>query len=123
MHDQKRRFRPRSQRNNFRPRNNPSSNNHFNSNGNGNGNIGRNNGSMTNPYNVEKISQKFQQLAKDALALGDTVVYENYLQHAEHYIRRLAELNLNIKSHKQNLDNKTLKDEANELSASIVEKN
>ena len=51
------------------------------------------------------------------------MVYENYLQHAEHYIRRLAELNLNIKSHKQNLDNKTLKDEANELSASIVEKN
>jgi len=95
MNDQKRRtFRPRNQRSGFRPRNNngPNSNGHFQSNG--NGNIGRNNGSMTNPFNVEKTAQKFQQLAKDALTSGDPVLHENYLQHAEHYNRRLAELNV-----------------------------
>ncbi len=100
MSDQKRRFRPRPQRNGFRPRNNSgqNSNNHFKSNG--NGNIGRNNGSMTNPFNVEKTAQKYQQLAKDALTTGDPVLHENYLQHAEHFNRRLAELNVKPKEQK-----------------------
>ena len=48
---------------------------------------------MTNPFNVEKTMQKFQQLAKDAQSSGDPVLVENYLQHADHYSRRLAELN------------------------------
>ena len=100
MNDQKRRFRPRPQRNGFRPRNNggQKSNNHFHSGG--NGNISRNNGSMTNPFNLEKAVQKYQQLAKDALTLGDPVLYENYLQYAEHYNRRLAELNMKPKEKK-----------------------
>ena len=42
---------------------------------------------------VEKTMQKFQQLAKDAQSNGDPVLVENYLQHADHYSRRLAELN------------------------------
>ena len=100
MSDHKRRFRPRPQRNGFRPRNNSgqNSNNHFKSNG--NGNIGRNNGSMTNPFNVEKAVQKYQQLAKDALTSGDPVAYENCLQHAEHFNRRLSELNVKPKEKK-----------------------
>ena len=101
MNDQRRRsYRPRPQRNGFRPRSNngQSSNAHLHSNG--NGNIGRNNGSMTNPFNVEKAAQKYQQLAKDALTSGDPVLQENYLQHAEHFIRRLAELNGKTKEQK-----------------------
>ena len=96
MNDQKRRtFRPRNPRSGFRPRNNngQNSNGHFKS----NGNIGRNNGSMTNPFNVEKTAQKYQQLANDAHTSGDPVLYENYLQHAEHFVRRLAELNVKPK--------------------------
>jgi hypothetical protein len=101
MNDQKRRFRPRPQRNGFRPRNNggQKSNGHFQSGG--NGNISRNNGSMTNPFNVEKAVQKYQQLAKDALTLGETVLHENYLQHAEHFNRRLSELNVKPKETKE----------------------
>ncbi|MDA7606184.1 DUF4167 domain-containing protein [Pelagibacteraceae bacterium] len=98
MNDTKRRpFRPRSSRTGYRPRNNSgqNSNGHFKSNG--NGNMGRNNGSMTNPFNVEKTANKYQQLAKDAHTAGDPVLYENYLQHAEHFIRRLAELNVKPK--------------------------
>ncbi len=56
--------------------------------------MGRSNGSMTNPFNVEKTAQKYQQLAKDALTSGDPVLHENYLQHAEHFNRRLSELNV-----------------------------
>ena len=93
MYEKKRTFRPRNQRSGFRPRSNngQNSNGHFKSNG--NGNIGRNNGSMTNPFNVEKTAQKYEQLAKDAHNSGDRVLEENYLQHAEHFNRRLAELN------------------------------
>mgnify|MGYP006105237653 FL=1 len=108
MNDHKRRsFRPRNQRSGFRPRvnNGQNSNGHFNSNG--NGNIGRNNGSMTNPSNVEKTAQKFEQLAKDALTSGDSVLQESYLQHAEHFNRRLAELNVKPKEQKNENSNLT----------------
>ena len=67
---------------------------------NGNMNFNRN-GSMTNPRNVEKTMQKFQQLAKDAQSSGDPVLVENYLQHADHYSRRLAELNGKEKSNSE----------------------
>ena len=93
--NRRRNFRSRPQKNNFRRRNGSigsiGSNgvNNFN---NGNMNFNRN-GSMNNPHNVEKTMQKFQQLAKDAQSNGDPVLVENYLQHADHYSRRLAELN------------------------------
>ena len=91
--NRRRNFRPRSQKNNFRRRNGSiNSNGGSNFNGNGNMNFNRN-GSMNNPHNVEKTMQKFQQLAKDAQSNGDPVLVENYLQHADHYSRRLAELN------------------------------
>ena len=118
MSDHKRRFRPRTQRGSFRPRNTggQNSNGHFRSNG--NGNISRNNGSMTNPFNVEKTVQKYQQLAKDALTSGDPVLHENYLQHAEHFNRRLSELNKNSKEHK--IDNLSVSESS---SKSLTEKN
>jgi len=59
---------------------------------NGNVNFNRN-GSMNNLHNVEKTMQKFQQLAKDAQSNGDPVLAQNYLQHADHYLRRYNELN------------------------------
>ena len=91
--NRRRSFRPRPQRNNFRRRNGSmNSNNGSNFNSNGNMNFNRN-GSMTNPHNVEKTMIKFQQLAKDAQSNGDPVLAQNYLQHADHYLRRYNELN------------------------------
>ena len=89
----RRNFRYRPQKNNFRRRS--GSLNQNNSNGlNNNGNLSFNrNGSMNNIHNVEKTMQKFQQLAKDALSNGDPVLAQNYLQHADHYLRRYNELN------------------------------
>ena len=61
---------------------------------NNNGNMSFNrNGSMNNIHNVEKTMLKFQQLAKDAQSNGDPVLAQNYLQHADHYLRRYNELN------------------------------
>ena len=90
--NRRRNFRPRPQKNNFRRRNGSmNSSNGSNFNNNGNMNFNRN-GSMTNPHNVEKTMQKFQQLAKDAQSNGDPVLAENYLQHSDHYLRRFNEL-------------------------------
>ena len=90
--NRRRNFRSRSQKNSFRRRNGPIGSNNS-SNYKSNGNIGYNrNGSMNNSHNVEKAMQKFLQLAKDAQSNGDPVLAQNYLQHADHYLRRFNEL-------------------------------
>ena len=93
MNNRRRNFRPRTQKNSFRRRSgsiNTSNSNNFNS----NGNISFNrNGSTNNIHSVEKTMLKFQQLAKDAQSNGDPVLAQNYLQHADHYLRRYNELN------------------------------
>jgi len=107
--NRRRNFRSRPQKNNFRRRSgamNSSNGGNFN---NGNMNFNRN-GSMTNPHNVEKTMQKFQQLAKDAQSSGDPVLVENYLQHADHYSRRLAELNERSKDNSKEEKNNNLVD-------------
>ena len=89
--NRRRNFRPRQSKNNFRRRNGPLSSN--NSTGFSNGNINFNrNGSMNNMHNVEKAMQKYNQLAKDAQSNGDPILAQNYLQHADHYLRRFNEL-------------------------------
>tara|TARA_X000000950_G_scaffold253219_1_gene315963 strand:+ start:111 stop:494 length:384 start_codon:yes stop_codon:yes gene_type:complete len=91
--NRRRNFRSRPQKSNFRRRsgslNSSGSSNLIN---NGNLNFSRN-GSMNNIHNVEKTMQKYQQLAKDAQSNGDPVLAQNYLQHADHYLRRYNELN------------------------------
>ena len=91
--NRRRNFRSRPQKSNFRRRGsslNSSSSNVLNNNGNLNFNR---NGSMNNIHNVEKTMQKYHQLAKDAQSNGDPVLAQNYLQHADHYLRRYNELN------------------------------
>ena len=91
--NRRRNFRSRPQKSNFRRRGgslNSNGSNNFNNNGNSNFNR---NGSMNNIHNVEKTMQKYQQLAKDAQSNGDPVLAQNYLQHADHYLRRYNELN------------------------------
>jgi hypothetical protein len=39
--------------------------------------------------NAAHIAEKYVQLARDAQSSGDSVMAENYLQHAEHYVRIL----------------------------------
>ena len=92
MNNRRRNFRSRPSKNHFRRRNSVASSNSPNNYNNGNKSFGRN-GSSNNIHSVEKTLHKFQQLAKDAQSSGDPVLIENYLQHAEHYSRRLAEIN------------------------------
>ena len=116
--NRRRNFRPRPQKNNFRRRsgsiNSSNSNSHNN-----NGNLSFNrNGSMNNIHNVEKTMQKYQQLAKDAQSNGDPVLAQNYLQHADHYLRRYNELN----EKRENLVEKTNPEEKSSLKEESLEK-
>ena len=88
----RRNFRQRSQKNNFRRRSSSMISNNGSNFNNGNMNFNRN-GTMNNVHSVEKAMLKFQQLAKDAQSNGDPVLQQNYLQHADHYLRRYNELN------------------------------
>ena len=70
---------------------------------------------------------KFQQLAKDAQSNGDPVLAQNYLQHADHYLRRFNELNdkkvnsgektknVNVNLDKENITNKDLSQNTNKI--------
>ena len=115
MINRRRNFRSRTQKNSFRRRNNPinsSKTNNFNNNG--NRGYGRNT-SMNNIHSVEKAMQKFQQLAKDAQSSGDPVLVENYLQHADHYSRRLAELNEKNKDNSSKEKNDSVVDNSTKI--------
>jgi len=116
--NRRRNFRPRPQKNNFRRRSGPL--NSSGSNGlsnNGNMNFNRN-GSMNNIHNVEKTMQKYQQLAKDAQSNGDPVLAQNFLQHADHYLRRYNELN----DKRENVIEKTISKENPQPKEETVEK-
>ena len=116
--NRRRNFRPRAQKSNFRRRSGSLNSNSSNSlNSNGNMNFNRN-GSMNNIHNVEKTMQKFQQLAKDAQSNGDPVLSQNYLQHADHYLRRYNELN----ERRENLSEKTVSEDKSPLSEETKEK-
>jgi hypothetical protein len=66
---------------------------------------GQRNSTSKNPYNLEKIIEKYKNLAKEALSAGDQILYENCLQHSDHFLRILSEVNaLKIKN---NIDNKS----------------
>ena len=101
--NRRRNFRNRSQKSGFRRRGVPlnvASSKNFNNNGNVNFNR---NGSMNNLQGLEKTMFKFQQLAKDAQSNGDPVLAQNYLQHADHYLRRYNELS----DKKESIEQKT----------------
>ena len=111
--NRRRNFRSRPQKNNFRRRSSSLNSSSSNSHGsNGNFNFNRN-GSMNNIHNVEKTMQKYQQMAKDAQSNGDPVLAQNYLQHADHFLRRYNELNEKREnlSEKINSDEKSLSKE------------
>jgi len=96
-----RRFRPRSNRHYSRRRSNAgikSNNGVYQLNS-------QRNSTSKNPYNLEKIIEKYKNLAKEALSGGDKILHESYLQHSDHFSRILSEVNT-LKT-KNNIDDKS----------------
>tara|TARA_Y100000816_G_scaffold256225_1_gene209575 strand:- start:50 stop:415 length:366 start_codon:yes stop_codon:yes gene_type:complete len=91
--NRRRPFRSRQHKNGFRRKNSSTSLQTGKLNySNGNSNFRRNE-NISSPAGLEKTISKFEQLAKDAQRSGDNVLYQSYLQYADHYSRKLADVN------------------------------
>ena len=44
-----------------------------------------------NNHNAPKLIEKYNDLAREALSIGDKILSENYFQHADHFARVLSE--------------------------------
>lgn len=51
-----------------------------------------------------QICEKYETLAKDARSVGDIVMAESYMQHAEHYQRMIVTWDEQAEAHTQNQD-------------------
>ena len=70
-----------------------------------------------NNHNASKLLEKYNNLAREALATGDKILSENYFQHADHFQRVLNEKD-QIKKSKQidNIDNSLIKEDVSSVS-------
>ena len=50
---------------------------------------------LTKKEEAEKLFEKYTSLAKEAMSSGDKTLSENYLQHADHFMRIIDEKNKN----------------------------
>jgi hypothetical protein len=69
--------------------------------------------------NAAHIAEKYLQLARDAQSSGDSVMAENYLQHAEHYFRIVssAQQAMNGPRDGQSQDEVDFDDDANDVNS------
>ena len=58
------------------------------------------------PLSAEKSFEKYSSLAKEAMSSGDKTLSENYLQHADHFMRIIEEKNKNRNLSKVNVTSK-----------------
>ena len=58
------------------------------------------------PQSAEKLFEKYNTLAKEALSSGDKTLSENYFQHADHFMRIIENKNINQKQNKVQVDTK-----------------
>ena len=53
--------------------------------------------------NCKKLFDKYSSLAKEAMSSGDKILSENYLQHADHFMRIIEDKNKNRNQNKVSL--------------------
>ena len=69
---------------------------------------------------AEKLLEKYNALAKEAMSSGDKTLCENYLQHVDHFTRIIEDKNKNREQFKNNTENKTtLSDKTPAVSSDI----
>ena len=60
---------------------------------------------------AEKLLEKYNSLAKEAMSLGDKTLCENYLQHADHFMRIIEDKNKSRDQSTVNVTNKSTVDD------------
>ena len=72
------------------------------------------NGQTRNNFGIslsaEKLFEKYTSLAKEAMSSGDKTLSENYLQHADHFMRIIEDKNKNRNKNKTNVVEKSNED-------------
>ena len=58
-----------------------------------------------NNHNAPKLIEKYNNLAREALSVGDKILSENYFQHADHFTRILNEQEIVKKSRNSTTSN------------------
>ena len=71
-----------------------------------------------NNHNASKLIDKYNNLAREALSVGDKILSENYFQHADHFTRILNEKEI---QKKMDFKNQNLQD-SNNLNVEKVKK-
>ena len=61
---------------------------------------GRPRNNFNNNQSAEKLVEKYNILAREALLTGDEIVSENFFQHADHFARIIEQKNLNQSKNK-----------------------
>ena len=97
LHRKPRRFRRRSNGRNHMSHNN--SQNRMRTNPFSNG---QPRGNFRSQLSAEKSFEKYTSLAKEAMSAGDKTLSENYLQHADHFMRIIEDKNKNKNQIKNN---------------------
>ena len=72
---------------------------------------------------AEKLFDKYSSLAKEAMASGDKLLSENYLQHAEHFMRIIEDKNRNQNQSKVSLVDIPVKNNENLSDNDDINKN
>tara|TARA_B100000886_G_C20069476_1_gene345199 strand:- start:16 stop:429 length:414 start_codon:yes stop_codon:yes gene_type:complete len=69
-----------------------------------------------NNHNAPKLIEKYNNLAREALSVGDKILSENYFQHADHFTRILneKEIQKKISIKKQTLEEDNISSERKE---------
>ena len=62
---------------------------------------------------AERLVEKYNTLAKEALSVGDKTLSENYLQHADHFSRMIEDKNKNQNQNKIQVIDKPSTEEKN----------
>ena len=74
-----------------------------------------------NNHNASKLIEKYNNLAREALSIGDKIMSENYFQHADHFSRILSDQEnlrksrFNLKTSSSNLEDLNDKKDENDV--------
>jgi len=67
-----------------------------------------------NGLKAEKLLEKYNNLAKEALSNGDKILSESYYQHADHFLRVIGNRNSIQNNSKPHLDNSPIKENSDD---------
>ena len=67
--------------------------------------------SFRTSLSAEKLFEKYSSLAKEAMSSGDKTLSENYLQHADHFMRIIEDKNRNRIQNKTEMVDKSVHNE------------